>query len=463
MAKMVKCIICGAVFEEGADVCPVCGVGPENFVPVEDDKTAFSKDTDEKFVILGGGPAARSAAEAVRERNKTAIITIVSKEKHLPYNRPMLTKALLEDHSDNKLAIEPASWYEENRVFFMGETEAVGINVDNKEVAVVLADGSRGTVAYDKLIYALGAYCFVAPIPGSELEHVLTVRNISDTEAIRKVVAERDVKNVVCIGGGAQVSVQSMLNVPSTDIEGSVNQAKKLEAAGCQIIRAAIPDMDAVKLIPALKEAVSVPIVADIHFNYKLALEACAAGIDKIRINPGNIGSDDRVKAVADACRARNIPIRIGVNSGSLEKEILAKYGHPTPQALCDSALYHASLLEKFDFTDIVLSMKSSTVSTMIQAYELAAQQCDYPLHLGVTEAGTERMGIIKSAAGIGSLLLHGIGDTIRVSLTADPVREVYAAYDILKALDIKKDGIQFVSCPTCGRTCHRTRTFWQY
>ena len=257
----------------------------------------------------------------------------------------------------------------------------------------------------------------------------------------------------VCIGGGAQVSVQSMLNVPSTDIEGSVNQAKKLEAAGCQIIRAAIPDMDAVKLIPALKEAVSVPIVADIHFNYKLALEACAAGIDKIRINPGNIGSDDRVKAVADACRARNIPIRIGVNSGSLEKEILAKYGHPTPQALCDSALYHASLLEKFDFTDIVLSMKSSTVSTMIQAYELAAQQCDYPLHLGVTEAGTERMGIIKSAAGIGSLLLHGIGDTIRVSLTADPVREVYAAYDILRALDLHTGGVQFVSCPTCGRT----------
>lgn len=202
MAKMVKCIICGAVFEEGADVCPVCGVGPENFVPVEDEKAAFSRDTDEKFVILGGGPAARSAAEAVRERNKTAIITIVSKEKHLPYNRPMLTKALLEDHSDNKLAIEPASWYEENRVFFMGETEAVGINVDDKEVAVVLADGSRGTVTYDKLIYALGAYCFVAPIPGAELEHVLTVRNISDTEAIRKVVAERDVNNVVCIGGG---------------------------------------------------------------------------------------------------------------------------------------------------------------------------------------------------------------------------------------------------------------------
>ena len=255
------------------------------------------------------------------------------------------------------------------------------------------------------------------------------------------------------IGGGAPVSVQSMLNVPSTDIEGSVRQAIALEEAGCQVIRAAIPDMDAVRLIPALKEAVKAPIVADIHFNYKWALEACAAGVDKIRINPGNIGSDDRVKAVADACRQRSIPIRIGVNSGSLEKEILAKYGHPTPQALCDSALYHASLLEKFDFNDIVLSMKSSTVSTMIQAYELAAEQCDYPLHLGVTEAGTERMGIIKSAAGLGALLTRGIGDTIRVSLTADPVREVYAAFDILKALDMREEGVQFVSCPTCGRT----------
>ena len=244
-----------------------------------------------------------------------------------------------------------------------------------------------------------------------------------------------------------------MLIISVKDIEGSVRQAKELEAAGCEIIRAAIPNKDAVKLIPALKEAVSVPIVADIHFDYKLALEACAAGIDKIRINPGNIGSDDRVKAVADACRQRGIPIRIGVNSGSLEKEILAKYGHPTPEALCDSALYHASLLEKFDFNDIVLSMKSSTVSTMIKAYELAAERCDYPLHLGVTEAGTERMGIIKSSAGIGALLLHGIGDTIRVSLTADPVKEVYAAHDILKALDIEKDGVQFVSCPTCGRT----------
>ncbi len=255
------------------------------------------------------------------------------------------------------------------------------------------------------------------------------------------------------IGGGAKVTVQSMLNRPASDIEGSVAQAKQLEAAGCEIIRAAVPDNDAVRLIAALKEAVSVPIVADIHFNYKLALESIAAGVDKIRINPGNIGDDSRVKAVADACKAKNIPIRIGVNSGSLEKHILEKYGHPTAQALCDSALYHASLLEKFDFTDIVLSMKSSDVTTMIQAYRLAAQQCDYPLHLGVTEAGTKRMGIIKSAVGIGALLADGIGDTIRVSLTDDPVEEVYAAKDILKALGMGDGGVRFVSCPTCGRT----------
>lgn len=257
----------------------------------------------------------------------------------------------------------------------------------------------------------------------------------------------------VKIGGGAKISIQSMLNVPADDIENSVKQAVALEKAGCEIIRAAIPDKNAVKLIPALKEAVKAPIVADIHFDYKLALEAVEAGIDKIRINPGNIGSDDRVKAVANACANKNIPIRIGVNSGSLEKDILAKYGSPTPEALCESALYHASLLEKFDFNDIVLSMKSSTVSTMVKAYELAAEKCCYPLHLGVTEAGTERFGIIKSAAGIGSLLLHNIGDTIRVSLTADPVREIYAAKDILKSLDIEKGGVQFVSCPTCGRT----------
>lgn len=257
----------------------------------------------------------------------------------------------------------------------------------------------------------------------------------------------------VLIGNSADVTIQSMLNTRADDIKGSVLQAKRLEEAGCQIIRAAIPDMNAVRLIPAIKEAVSIPLVADIHFDYKLALEAVSAGIDKIRINPGNIGDEDRVKQVAQACKTHNIPIRIGVNSGSLEKEILKKYGHPTAQALCDSALYHASLLEKFDFNDIVLSMKSSDVATMVKAYEIADCSCDYPLHLGVTEAGTTRMGIIKSSAGIGSLLLHGIGDTIRISLTADPVEEIYAAKDLLKAIGLKKDGITFVSCPTCGRT----------
>lgn len=254
------------------------------------------------------------------------------------------------------------------------------------------------------------------------------------------------------IGENSPITVQSMLNVPADDIEGSVLQAKKLEKAGCEIIRAAIPNKEAVALVEAIKKEVSIPLVADIHFDYKLALDCVAAGIDKIRINPGNIGDDSRVKAVADACRNAGVPIRIGVNSGSLEKHILAKYGSPCAQALCESALYHASLLEKFDFDDIVLSMKSSTVSSMIEAYELASEKCNYPLHLGVTEAGTERMGMIKSAIGIGSLLQRGIGDTIRVSLTADPVEEIYAAVDILKSLDLR-GGIKFVSCPTCGRT----------
>lgn len=257
----------------------------------------------------------------------------------------------------------------------------------------------------------------------------------------------------VLVGGGAPVSIQSMLNIPASDIENSVKQAVRLEEAGCEIIRIAIPNMEAVRLIPALKENVKMPVVADIHFDYKLAIESVAAGVDKIRINPGNIGGTDRVKAVVDACKPKKIPIRIGVNSGSVEKEILAKYGFPTAEALCESALYHASLLEKFDYTNIVLSMKSSNVKTMVDAYKLAAEKCNYPLHLGVTEAGTERMGIIKSSAGLGALLLQGIGDTIRVSLTADPVKEIYAAKDILKALDIRKDGVQFVSCPTCGRT----------
>lgn len=255
------------------------------------------------------------------------------------------------------------------------------------------------------------------------------------------------------LGGDSPVLVQSMLNVPSTDIDGSVAQAKALAAAGCQVIRFAIPDEAALNLIEPIKNAVDVPLVADIHFNYRLALGAAERGIDKIRINPGNIGSDDRVKAVADICRKKQIPIRIGVNSGSLEKHILAKYGAPTPEAMVESAMYHAALLEKFDFNDIVISIKSSNVPTMIAAYEMAAQRCDYPLHLGVTEAGTERMGIIKSAAGIGSLLCHGIGDTIRVSLTDDPVKEVFAAMDILKAIGLKNDSPYLIACPTCGRT----------
>lgn len=257
----------------------------------------------------------------------------------------------------------------------------------------------------------------------------------------------------VLVGGDAPVSVQSMLNVPAQDAAGCVEQAKRLQACGCQIIRTAVPDMEAVPTVAALKEAVDVPIVADIHFDYKLALEAAAAGADKIRINPGNIGDESRVKAVADDCRRRGIPIRIGVNSGSLEKEILAKYGHPCPEAMRDSALYHAALLEKFDFDDIVLSIKSSNVATMIRAYELTAAVCDYPLHLGVTEAGTEQLGILKSAAGIGSLLAHGIGDTIRVSLTAAPEREVLAGWNLLRALGLCADAPRMVSCPTCGRT----------
>ena len=257
----------------------------------------------------------------------------------------------------------------------------------------------------------------------------------------------------VKLGGGAPIPVQSMLSVPSADVPASVRQAKALEQAGCQILRMAIPDMAAVhNLIPAVKKAVSIPLVADIHFDYKLALESAAAGIDKIRINPGNIGGDSRVKAVADACRQRGVPIRIGVNDGSLEKHILAKYGHPTPEALAESALYHASLLEKFDYTDIVLSMKASSVDFTIQAYQIAAQRCSYPLHLGVTHAGTARMGLIKSAMGIGSLLQQGIGDTLRVSLTADPVEEVRAGADILRALGLRR-GVKLIACPTCGRT----------
>ena len=255
-----------------------------------------------------------------------------------------------------------------------------------------------------------------------------------------------------CLLDGKHIYIQSMLNRRSDDIAGSVEQALALDQAGCEIVRAAIPDMDAVRLVGALKEKLRIPLVADIHFDYRLAIEAAVAGVDKIRINPGNIGDMDRVRQVVEACKARQIPIRIGVNSGSLEKELLAKYGAPTPEALVESALGHVAILNRFDFDDIVISIKSSDVPTMIRAYRLAAQKCPYPLHLGVTEAGTERMGLIKSAIGIGALLADDIGETIRVSLTDDPIKEIAAARDILKGVG-KRKGVQIVSCPTCGRT----------
>ncbi|MGN0623686.1 MAG: flavodoxin-dependent (E)-4-hydroxy-3-methylbut-2-enyl-diphosphate synthase [Oscillospiraceae bacterium] len=260
----------------------------------------------------------------------------------------------------------------------------------------------------------------------------------------------------VKVGGltldGKKIYIQSMLNIPAENIEDSVAQAAELENAGCEIIRAAVPNMEAVKLVPAIKEKVNIPLVADIHFDYRLAVAAAEAGVDKIRINPGNIGSMDKVKAVVRACQCRNIPIRIGVNAGSLEKDILAEYGSPVPEALVKSAMRHVKILEDCDFDDIVISIKSSNVPNMINAYRLLAERCSYPLHLGVTEAGTERMGIIKSAVGIGSLLVDGIGETIRVSLTDDPVKEIYAAKDILKSI-CKGGGVKIVSCPTCGRT----------
>lgn len=254
------------------------------------------------------------------------------------------------------------------------------------------------------------------------------------------------------VGGGSKISVQSMLSIPSSDVDGNVEQAKRLEKAGCDIVRVAVPDMNAVDTIKVLKKSCKMPVVADIHFDFRLAIASVKAGADAIRINPGNIGSNERVKAVADMCRAAKIPIRIGVNSGSLEKEILKKYGGPTPEALVESALYHASLLEKYDFHDIIISIKSSDTQKMVMANELAANKCCYPLHLGVTEAGGGLAGIIKSSIGIGSLLLSGIGDTIRVSLTDDPVLEVKAGIEILKALNLR-GGVKIISCPTCGRT----------
>ena len=257
----------------------------------------------------------------------------------------------------------------------------------------------------------------------------------------------------IAIGAGNPVAIQSMLNTDPHNHEACVKQAQALEKAGCEFVRTAVPDMDAVGVISALKNAVQIPVVADIHFDYRIALACAEAGGDKIRINPGNIGEDARVKMVVDACKAKKIPIRIGVNSGSLEKHILKKYGSPTPEALVESAMYHIKLLEKFDFNDIVVSIKSSDVKRTVQAYRLMSSQCNYPLHIGVTEAGTYSMGVVKSSVGLGALLVDSIGDTMRVSLTADPVEEIYAAKRILKSIGLGKPSVNIVSCPTCGRT----------
>ena len=257
----------------------------------------------------------------------------------------------------------------------------------------------------------------------------------------------------VPIGGGAPISIQSMLNRPNTDIEGCLDQIRALKQAGCEIVRLSVLDEEAAVAFGKIAEKSPLPLVADIHFDYRLALAAAEGGAAKIRINPGNIGGEDRVKTVVDCCKMHRIPIRIGVNGGSLEKSLLEKYGHPTPEALVESAFSHIALLEKFGFYDTCVSMKSSNVPLMMQAYRLMHEQSDYPLHVGVTETGTEYMGTVKSAMGIGGLLCMGIGDTIRVSLTADPVREIVAAKAILKAAGLRKSGANLISCPTCGRT----------
>ncbi len=257
----------------------------------------------------------------------------------------------------------------------------------------------------------------------------------------------------VTIGGGAPVVIQSMLNTKTTDVAGSLAQIQQLKDAGCQIARLAVPNMEAARGFSEICKECPLPLVADIHFDYKLAIAAAEGGASKIRINPGNIGGEDRVKAVVDVCKEKKIPIRIGVNGGSLDKKLLEKYGHPTAEALVESAFQHLELLEKFGFYDSCVSMKSSTVPTMVAAARLFRSKCDYPLHIGVTETGPVRMGLMKSAMGIGALLLEGIGDTIRVSLTDDPVEEVYAAKDILKAAGLRKEGVNIISCPTCGRT----------
>lgn len=255
------------------------------------------------------------------------------------------------------------------------------------------------------------------------------------------------------MGGGAAVSIQSMCNTPTEDVNATVRQIQRLEQAGCEIVRVAVPTEEAARAIPSIKTAIHIPLVADIHFDYRLALLCVDGGVDKIRINPGNIGSKDRVRAVADACRERNIPIRVGVNGGSLEKDMVQKYGGVTAEALAESALGHVRLLEECGFGDICISVKCSRVPVNMAAYELLHEKVDYPLHLGVTEAGTPEMGVLKSAIGIGGLLCRGIGDTLRVSLTADPVEEVVAAKRILQACGLRQTGPDLIACPTCGRT----------
>lgn len=257
----------------------------------------------------------------------------------------------------------------------------------------------------------------------------------------------------ILIGGGNDVIIQSMTNTPTTDVEKTVNQIKKLQEEGCQLVRVTVNTEEAAKKIKEIKEKIDIPLVADIHFDYRLALLAIENGIDKLRINPGNIGSDEKVEIVVKKAMEKGVPIRIGVNSGSLEKTILEKYGKPTSDAMVESALYHMRLLEKFNFIDIIISLKSSNVKMMVEAYRKLAKLCNYPLHLGVTEAGTAFQGTVKSAIGIGSLLVDGIGDTIRVSLTEDPVEEIKVAKEILKVLGLKEVGVEIVSCPTCGRT----------
>ena len=268
----------------------------------------------------------------------------------------------------------------------------------------------------------------------------------------RRLTREVQIGNVK-IGGNNPIAIQSMCNTKTADVDATVKQIRELEDVGCEIIRVAVPDMEAAEAIADIKKQINIPLVADIHFDYRLALKAIESGVDKLRINPGNIGGEDRVKAVVESAKANGIPIRIGVNSGSLEKNILQKYGSVTPQGLVESALGHVRILEKYDFHDIVISIKASSVPFTMEAYSLLSKEVDYPLHLGITESGTEWTGAIKSAAGIGSILGMGIGDTIRVSLTGNCTKEVLTAKEILKSMELRKFGVNFVSCPTCGRT----------